>query len=333
MKLNKIFASHMVFAHGKPIKIYGEGRGKVEISFAKQKKTIVSESDKWMTEFEPMEYGGPYSMEVVFEDNTVVLEDIYIGEVYLFAGQSNLQFKMADSSSGEELYKSNSKLRLFSPERIEKTDFFTPEDGWVVCEKEQVKNWSAIGYLTANEISEQKHIAVGVIVCYQGASVIESWVPEGTFEKAGINIPLDERHKDHRHQIYRQWNADGTLYNFSLCQVIPYPLSAVVWYQGESDTSEGEGEVYADELRALIGIWRKDFDDENLPFAVVQIADFINRNDLAWQLVQNAQMKIQTMLPFVKTVESKDVCETDDIHPPTKDKLSKRIADTLLSRI
>ena len=88
MKLNKIFTSHMVFARHLPIKIYGEGSGVVEIYFAGHKKTLISKKDKWMVEFPPMEYGGPYSMEVVFEDRQVVLEDIYIGEVFLFAGQS-----------------------------------------------------------------------------------------------------------------------------------------------------------------------------------------------------------------------------------------------------
>ena len=38
-----------------------------------------------MVEFPPMEYGGPYSIEVDFEDRKIIFEDIYIGEVFLFA--------------------------------------------------------------------------------------------------------------------------------------------------------------------------------------------------------------------------------------------------------
>ena len=133
MKLNSIFTSHMVFAKGLPIRIYGEGSGTVQVRFCGCKKTITSHEQKWLVEFPPMEYGGPYSMEVIFEDKTIVLEDIYIGEVILFAGQSNVQFKMEESNTPTEQYQSNCKLRLFSTDRIEKTDYFTASDGWVVC--------------------------------------------------------------------------------------------------------------------------------------------------------------------------------------------------------
>ena len=79
MKLDKIFTSHMVFARNLPIRVYGEGNGTVKIQFAGLIKTAVSNDDKWIVEFPAMEYGGPYNMEVVFGEEKVVLEDIYIG--------------------------------------------------------------------------------------------------------------------------------------------------------------------------------------------------------------------------------------------------------------
>lgn len=330
MKLNSIFTSHMVLAKGLPIRIYGEGSGTVQVRFCGYQKTITSHEQKWLVEFPPMEYGGPYSMEVIFEDKTIVLEDIYIGEVILFAGQSNVQFKMEESNTPTEQYQSNCKLRLFSTDRIEKTDYFTASDGWVVCQKEQVAHWSALAYLAGNEISRKKDIAVGVIACYQGASVIESWVPKGTFEDRNIHIPLDKKHPDHVCEAFGQWNGDGVLYTYALSQVVPFSLSAVVWYQGESDTSEEEGRVYSDQLAVLIDVWRKDFYRDNLPFVVVQIADYRDRSDAGWALIQKAQMDIQTKMPYVKTVVSADVCETNDIHPPTKTKLARRISSVLL---
>ncbi len=333
MNLNKIFTSHMVFARHLPVRIYGEGSGLVKICFAGHKKTLISDEDKWMIEFPPMEYGGPYSMEVDFEDEKIVLEDIYIGEVFLFAGQSNMWFKMCESNTPIEMYNSNDKLRIYFTDMIDKTDYYTTDDGWMICEKECVQNWSAIAYLTANEISNNKDIAVGVITCYQGASVIESWVPEKTFEKMNINIPADKKFADHTMEEYRAWNGDGFLYSYALSQVIPYSVSAVVWYQGESDTSEEEGRVYGDELCALINIWRNDFRNENLPFIVVQIADNIHRAGKGWSLVQKAQIEVQSKLPCVKTVISADVCENDDIHPKTKDKLAKRISKVILNDI
>lgn len=330
MKLNKIFTSHMVFAANKPIRIFGEGRGLVTINFNGITKKYFSDNDEWIVEFPALSYGGPYSMSVEFEGETVNLEDIYIGEVYLFAGQSNMQFKMNDSNSASELYQTNSRLRLYSPDKIEKSEYYKANDGWVLCEKDMVGEWSAIAYLTSKIISEKKDIAIGVIVCYQGASVIESWVPEGTFEQIGIKLAIEDKYFDHTYEEFSAWNGDGTLYNVMLSQIIPYSLSSVIWYQGESDTSEAEGRVYCDELAELIRCWRNAFYDIALPFVVVQIADFIPRKQEGWVLVQQAQIDVQSRISGVITVISRDICETDDIHPKSKSKLSERIADVLL---
>ena len=329
MKLSKIFTSHMVFSRNIPVRIYGEGIGKAEIHFAGQKKTVLSDENSWMVEFPAMEYGGPYSITAVFEDNTEILHDIYIGEVFLFAGQSNMQFKMKTTNTPMELYNSNDKLRIYSTDRIETNDYYGSCDGWVVCDKEYVGELSAIAYLTGNEISKSKDIAVGVITCYQGASVIESWVPENTFEKMNICIPVEKKFEDHVNEEFSGWNREGVLYSFALSQVIPFPLSAVVWYQGESDASEEEGRVYCDELCALINIWRKVFLNEELPFVVIQIADCISRAGEGWSLIQKAQMEVQSKLPYVKTVISADVCENDEIHPKTKHKLAQRVSEAV----
>ena len=327
MELNKIFTSHMVFAAHKPIKIYGSGKGRAEISFAGEKTVCMSDSENWSIELPPMEYGGPYSMSVILENRSLILEDIYIGDVFLFAGQSNVDFKVGESTLPRESYKSNDMLRIFSADN--KTDKFTSDDGWVICKKEEVEYWSALAYSVGDEIAKKKDVAVGCIVCYQGASAIESWVPKGTFS----DIVIQEPKPDHTSGQYGSWNFDGFLYENSLSKVIPYNLSAVVWYQGETDTYETEGLVYADELCRLIEVWRKDFYDEDLPFVIIQIADFIERNDRGWQLVQEAQMKVQLMMKNTKTVVSRDVCENDEIHPKTKDKLAKRVSGVILNDI
>jgi len=331
MKLDAIFTSVMVFAANQPVRIYGVGDGNAVITFANQTKSVTAVDGKWLIEFPPMEYGGPYELSFVVGDKETVLTDIFVGEVYLFAGQSNMQFKLHESATSPEAYKTNEKLRLFSTDRIEDSDVFKAKDGWVKCSKENAKDWTAIGYLAGTELAENKNIAIGIITAYQGASVIESWVPEGTFESLGIGVPPEQRHGDHHSDICKDWNGDGVLYNYALSQIIPFSLSGVVWYQGESDTSLEESFEYKNELTAMINIWRKGFKNDKLPFVIIQIADFDPRDDEAWHNVQKAQLEIQDEVERVKTVISADVCEKDLIHPPTKDKLSHRVVEALLS--
>jgi len=331
MKLNPIFTSGMVFAADQPIRIYGEGCGEAVVTFAGQTENITAVDNKWLIEFPAMEYGGPYSLTFASDNKEIVLDDIYIGEVYLFAGQSNMQFKLHGSTTDPDTYKTNDKLRMFSTDRLEEGEPFNPRDGWIKCTKENAKDWSAIGYLTSIELVERKNIAVGIITAYQGASAIESWVPEGTFESFGTGVPPEQRHGDHYSDLCKKWNGDGALYNYVLSQIIPFSLTGVIWYQGESDTSLEESREYKNELTAMINVWRKDFKNDKLPFVIIQIADFDLRDDEAWHNVQKAQLEIQNELDCIKTVISADICESDNIHPPTKDKLSHRVAEALLS--
>ena len=329
LKLNKIFTSHMVFPANKTIKIYGEGNGKGRINFAGQIKEINSDGGKWCVEFPPMEYGGPYEIKVLLNDEEIVLEDIFVGEVFLFAGPSNMQFKIKESKTPQELIKSNNNLRLYSTDRIEKTDAFTSDDGWKICKEDEIGEWSAIAYLAGNELTKLKNVAIGIIVCYQGASVIESWLPNGTLEKLNINIPIENKLIDHTFHEFVEWNQNGKLYEYALSQVTPFQISGVVWYQGESDTTIDESLVYLKELCALIDVLRNDFCDDDLKFIIVQLADYSPRDDEAWKNVQKAQIEVQKIRKNVITVIAADVCEKDNIHPPTKYKLAKRIAQAL----
>jgi len=331
MNLNKIFTSHMVFPALVPVRVYGEGSGIVKISFAGHSVAESFDSTSWFIELPPMEYGGPYEMRVNLNGEEQVLTDVYIGEVFLFSGQSNMQFKLGDSTTPKERYESTGNLRFLVADRLEEGEPYSSNDGWIVSNADIAGNFSALAHLVSQEISEKNNIAVGALCCYQGASVIESWVPAGAFKKIGINLLLEQKRPAHYCKEYSAWNGEGCLYENMLSQVTPYPVSAVVWYQGEADATYEEGEVYAKELALLIDIWRRDFKNPELPFIIVQLADFESGcADLeGWKRVQQAQMEIIDNSSNVKSVKCADICENFDLHPPTKDKLAHRIAEAL----
>ena len=327
MQADPIFTSRMVFSAGQPIRVYGTGEGTAEITFAGETRTAIAAQGVWEVEFPPMAYGGPYVLTMKLPYGEEILEDIYVGEVYLMAGQSNMQFKLKESNAPKELYRKNPYLRMFSTDRLEKSDRFTPADGWVTAEEDSVRDWSALGYLAGDLISRRKHIAVGIITCYQGASVIESWLPKGILAEHGIALSPKVLHGDHFYHEFSLWNGEGVLHDFALSQAVPFGLSGVVWYQGESNATPAEGEVYFKELELFIGTLRKEFRREDLPVAVVCLADNVDREQVGWKAVQKAQIQAGEAIPYVKTVLCADICETDQIHPPTKHLLAERIAD------
>ncbi len=331
MHFNTIFSSGMVFAKGLPIRIYGAGNGTAEIFFAGNKRCVKSENGKWYAEFPAMEYGGPYEITLKTTENQIVLNDIYVGEVYLFAGQSNMQFKVGEGKDEPTHCESNEMLRIYTTERIEKGEFFTPNDGWVKANKDTAKHCSALAHFAGIKLAKQKGIAIGIIVAYQGASVIESWVPKGIFEQNGIILPKEAKGQSHYSGPYSAWNHDGQLYEYTISKIIPFSLTGVVWYQGESDTTIGEAKVYGKELSILISAWRSAFDNSKLPFVIIQLADFKNADQEAWKMVQLAQYDIQFKVPNTITVISADACVNDDIHPPKNFELAERLADVIIN--
>ena len=330
MKLNALFCDGMVLAANKPIRVFGTGSGCVRITFLGGTVTRHFDAKEWLVELPPQGYGGPYQMSVELNGEQQVISDIYVGEVLLLHGQSNIQFRLKESNYPTERYEGEPRLRLFSLGFLTEESPFLPRDGWVVCDLENVGEWSAIGYHVGMGLIRELGCAVGLIACYQGASVIQTWLPRDAEERLGIELAPEQRHGDYTHRIYREWNAPGTLYHFAIKRIAPFSLSRILWYQGESNTGEGDGAVYDKLLTALIEQRRADFEDADLPIVVIQLANLRSRSDKGWRLVQDAQMRVGKTVPNVTTVISHDLCEDDHIHPPTKSALCDRICRSIL---
>lgn len=333
MELNLLFCNGMVLAANKPIRVFGTGRGRACVDFLGMRAVCESDGEAWLVEFPPQPYGGPYEMEIELNGERAVLTDVWVGEVLLLHGQSNMKFMLGESSYPTDRYENEERLRLFSLEYPTEECPFARTDGWVHCKAENAGSFSAIGYHVGLRLSRELGCAVGLIAATQGASVIQSWLPEGTEARLGISLTPDECHVDRYHHLFVAWNRDGLLYHFAIKPIMPYSLSHVIWYQGESNTSAAEGAVYDRLLTALIEQRRRDFADAELLFVVVQLADLDSRADASWRAVQEAQLRVGETVPGVRTVISRDVCESDGIHPPTKILLSERISEAILEKI
>ena len=270
-------------------------------------------------------------MEVVFEDERVVLEDIYVGILLLLSGQSNMELPLTCTNYPLDTIEKNDALRFFA------VHYDPAEDaGFALCEGENIHSFSAVGYVAGKEIAEKTGEKVGLVGCYQGSSVIESWVPRGAFAAVGIDIPIEQKAPNHSHPSCVDFNGDGMLYEGRLARLFPMSFNAVAWYQGEADTSEAEAAVYDRELAALIAAWRTAFLDETLPFTLVQLADYLTcmkERGMGWVWVQTAQTRVAEDVPYVRTVVCRDICENDNIHPRSKTALGHRVAESLMKQI
>ena len=124
-------------------------------------------------------------------------------------------------------------------------------------------------------------------------------------------------------------NLPTVLYNAMLCPLAPYALQGVVWYQGESNTGS-DSHHYETWLTELVTGWRQLWQSPELPFMIVQLANFMEPSDKPqetnWARVREAQRQVAIKLPNADLACIIDLGEKVDIHPLRKQEVAQRIA-------
>ncbi len=133
-------------------------------------------------------------------------------------------------------------------------------------------------------------------------------------------------------KIYR---APGVLYNAMFAPLRGTPADGILWYQGESNAGDKHyARVFADMIR----IWRKDLNNDKLPFMFVQLAAYTNEGKDAtkcgsWPKTRADQAKILKELPETYMATALDIGDARRIHPLNKQEVARRLALTALDKI
>lgn len=152
----------------------------------------------------------------------------------------------------------------------------------------------------------------------------------------GKELPLSEEWRVHEGagmlpcpQVnFNLQNLPSVLYNAMLYPLAPYSLSGVVWYQGESNTGDGYG--YQKKLSQLMSGWRQLWQMPDLPFVVVQLANYMAASDKPqdsdWSQVREAQRLAVKETDNAALAVAIDLGEAVDIHPLRKWEVAQRVA-------
>ncbi len=123
------------------------------------------------------------------------------------------------------------------------------------------------------------------------------------------------------------------LYNQMIAPLKDMKFKGVIWYQGESNVSNRA--QYADYLKLMIADWRRTFNDPELPFYIVELADHLPFDDLegraAWAEMRAQQAKAVAETPNAYLIKNSDLGEWNDIHPLDKKSVAERVADAAMT--
>ncbi len=191
VKLPRLISDGMVLQRNAKVKIWGWAakNEKVSVSFKDSVyRTISDNNGNWEISLSGLNAGGPFTM-IINASNTIKINDIMIGDVWICSGQSNMELPMKRVSPVYEAEISNSEnpyIRHFTVPQ--KYDFNNPQNdiqsgNWEIANPKNVVNFSAVSYFFGKELYEKYHVPIGLINASLGGSPAESWISEESIKK------------------------------------------------------------------------------------------------------------------------------------------------------
>ena len=328
-------------------------------------QTSAGEDGTWSVKLDGLRAGGPYDL-TVSGKNSITVRNVAIGEVWLCSGESNMEFKVMAARNGrEEIAEAHLPMvRVFTVKHnAAEKPAADCEGTWTVCNPATVKDFSAVAYFFAHELNPAMRMPMGLIQSAWGPSPVEAWMPHATLDKDPVLRAAVDRYAkaiveypgalaSYQAKL-ETWKAEAeaakaagspaphaplepltpggqrepsALYNGMIHPLLHFPIRGVLWYQGESNTSEAG--LYGKLFPALIGAWRNGWDEGDMPFFYVQLSGFLGRHaepmESRWAELREAQAQTLSV-PRTGMVVSADLGEDHDMHPADKQDVAHRL--------
>lgn len=332
VRLPAIIGSHMVLQQHSKITIWGwcDPGEKIKLKTGWDTTTYNATGSwaaRWNIELQTPGAGGPYTISIN-GNNSITLDDVMVGEVWVCGGQSNMEMNVNwGLPYGDEVAKANnSKIRFFYIPRT--TSEFPQEDAkarWVVCTPDEMKNFSAAGYFFGKKLQENLNAPVGLINSNWGGTPAETWTPAELIQRDPILKKAADSLKPSQ-----WWPAiPGYAYNAMIYPITNYSIAGAIWYQGEANV--GTASTYTPLFTTMISSWRKAW-KKDFPFYFAQIAPWAGYGDNSSSaFLREAQTKTLALANTGMILTSDLVDDINDIHPKLKKEVGERLADLALS--
>lgn len=190
VKMPSLFTDGMVLQQKTSAPVWGtaDPGEKITVSTTWDNKTVSTEAaadGKWMVKVNTPCYGGPYAL-IINGKNTVFINNVMIGEVWIASGQSNMEMPMNGGFYGQILNgpedianSTNNEIRIYMAQR--NTSFKEESDcegTWKAASPKNTPLFGATCYYFARKLNEELGVPVGIINTSWGGTPVESWIPQ-----------------------------------------------------------------------------------------------------------------------------------------------------------
>lgn len=350
VKLPHIICDNMVLQQQTEARLWGWAKAgktvKVTTSWNNQTATAKADKDgRWLVKvatpkasYEPLE--------ITFDDGDgqVSIKNVVAGEVWICAGQSNMEmpvkgFWMCPVKDYNNVVidaKNHKGVRSVKiPSVMSSKPLDDAQCEWRICSPNNVGEFSATGYFFARKMHEALDIPIGLIEANKGGTRVESWLTKENLEKH-TSDPTDSV------EISKKWAQFDYLRsllwgNGTFNPILNYTVKGILYYQGCSNVGD-PGDQYSERMKLLAEQWRGQIGLGEIPFYFVQIAPYRyddDNNATSGAFLREQQFKASKMIPNSSLVCTNDLVypyEYSQIHPTQKQQVGERLAYTALAR-
>jgi len=211
LELSQLITDYMVLQRGMENPLWGwAGKSPtIRISFLGETFVVnnLNEKERWEVRLPLLEAGGPYNLMIEDGLDTFNIINIMVGDVWLCAGQSNMELKIKHIGNHPKEPEDN-LLRyfdVFSQITLDEQERLPPNSGgWVVCNAETVQNYSAVGYYFAEQIRKHnKNIALGLLDVSYSNSRVKGWISAAALGRKKFSDIISESEEKYKYPILK----------------------------------------------------------------------------------------------------------------------------------
>ena len=375
LSLPWIFADYMVFQRNSPIKIFGNAdRGdEVEIVFnGKKQKATADIHGKWQVQFQAMSTGGPYSFTVSSNKKSMTFMDVLIGDIWLSAGQSNMEWSLSKCQSGSsEIPRAlNNKIRILNRKKAFHTLTWGPQQlamsneekfltgSWQKLSPESAKDFSGVAYYFAKNIQGKTNVPIGIINIAVGGAPIESFISEESLRSHELlkksvmtnkvwtdNENYAEWCRQRGSQNLSVWRKSKNfpmpghpfkpsfIYDAAINELKDFSIKGFIWYQGESNATANNTQVAINPEECRAGIETLIKDFRTLWGRDMPFY-FVQLPNMNrnWMAFRQVQLEVSKSINECAMAVTMDLGNPRDVHPTNKQPVGERLAKLALAR-
>lgn len=358
------FADHMVLPMGRETPVWGIAAPGAEVSVRFSTQTVRGKADtqgNWRLKLSNLTASSEgRELEIVSGNDRQILRDVLVGEVWLGSGQSNMDFPLAKAVGGKQeaaLAGAFPKIWLMnltgthtSPRKYGEADIgrlapdFFFEGAWQVASEKSALEFSAVAWWAGKIIHQAKGVPVGLIDNSVGGSGAEAWMPREVLTVRKDYAELlgeawtDSERIGHWARGRAKLNLGGKpgnhpfrpgfLFDSGVRWWAGYPLTGVLWYQGETNAEILDDPWNERLITDLVQGWRKVLAQPELPFFMIQLPRIGGDDPLrqGWPQFRAVQASAAKKLDHVTLIETVDLgWDSPDVHPPDKRPVGERL--------